>query len=123
MDKNTQNKKENVTRVTTIDKKKNFLRSLEANLGNISKACASANISRMTYYRWQDDDEPFKESCKEVEEALIDTSENKLLELIKQGNITAIIFHLKTKGKSRGYNETTQLEITKPISEINFNEI
>ena len=54
---------------------------------------------------------------------MLDTSENKLLELIKQGNITAIIFHLKTKGRSRGYNESTQLEITKPISEINFDEI
>tara|TARA_Y100001963_G_scaffold22004_1_gene28648 strand:+ start:130 stop:501 length:372 start_codon:yes stop_codon:yes gene_type:complete len=123
MGKNTQNTKSKVTKVTTSDKKKNFLEALHNNLGNISEACNKINISRQTYYRWIDDDVEFDEQCRNVEESLLDLAEHRLLQKIDSSDTTSIIFFLKTKGKKRGYNESTQLEITKPISEINFDEI
>ena len=123
MDKNTENNKTNVTKVTTSDKKKNFLEALHNNLGNISEACNKINISRQTYYRWVDDDVEFEEQCKNVEESLLDLAENRLLEKIDKYDTTSIIFFLKTKGKKRGYIEKQEVEHTKPISEINFDEI
>lgn len=46
-----------------------------------------------------------KELCHEQKEALLDFTEKKLLEKIAEGNLTAIIFFLKTQGRSRGYYE------------------
>ena len=123
MSKNTENTKTKVTNVTSSTKKDNFLKALKNNLGNISQACKSSKISRQTYYRWIDDDVEFEEQCKNVEESLLDLAENRLLEKIDKYDTTSIIFFLKTKGKKRGYIEKQEVEHTKPISEINFDEI
>ena len=122
MGKNTQNKKTNGTDGTLSDKKRKFIKQLTENLGNVSQTCTELNIGRRTYYHWLEDEE-FEETVRDAEESLLDESEFQLMSAIKSGILTAIIFHLKTKGRKRGYNESTQLEITKPISEINYNEI
>ena len=123
MAKNTQNTSKKVTKVTTSDKKEKFLKALKLNLGNISEGCKAINISRQTYYRWIDDDQDFESKCKNVSESLLDLAENRLLEKINDYDTTSIIFFLKTKGRKRGYQEKQELELTKPISEINFEEI
>jgi|TARA_Y100000015_G_C2390508_1_gene89852 hypothetical protein len=123
MAKKTQNTSKKVTKVTTSDKKEKFLKALKLNLGNISEGCKAINISRQTYYRWIDDDQDFESKCQNVSESLLDLAENRLLEKINDYDTTSIIFFLKTKGRKRGYQEKQELELTKPISEINFEEI
>lgn len=91
------------------EKKERFLEVLNQSAGFISAACEAANISRRTYYRWYDKDEKFRQSCKDVEESNIDYAESKLLQQIKDGNTTATIFFLKTKGKNRGYVERQEV--------------
>ena len=122
MGKNTQNKKTNGTNGTLLDKKRKFIKQLTENLGNVSQTCTELNIGRRTYYHWLEDEE-FEVAVRDAEESLLDESEFQLMSAIKSGNLTAIIFHLKTKGRKRGYNESMQLEVSKPISEINFNEV
>lgn len=46
-----------------------------------------------------------KEAYEEARETLLDDTENALYRQIQDGNITAIIFALKTIGKHRGYVE------------------
>ena len=111
MAKNTQN-------TPQLNKKETFLKALEANLGNIKASCLSTNIHRRTYYLWVEKDE-----CNGVQEGLIDLAESQLLTKIKNGDITAIIFFLKCRAKSRGYNERTELELIRPIKEIDFEDI
>ena len=123
MAKKTQNTSKKVTKVTTSDKKEKFLKALKLNLGNISEGCKAINISRQTYYRWIDDDQDFESKCQNVSESLLDLAENRLLEKTNDYDTTSIIFFLKTKGRKRGYQEKQELELTKPISEINFEEI
>lgn len=49
-----------------------------------------------------------KAAIEEEREGVKDFAEGKLLEQINSGNITAIIFYLKTQAKSRGYIERTE---------------
>ena len=108
MAKKTQNTKTDGTKGTLSDKKELFLKALKNNLGNVSASCSAVNIGRQTYYNWIEAD---------------NLAENRLLEKIDKYDTTSIIFFLKTKGRKRGYNESTQLELVKPISEITFDEI
>ena len=134
----------------TKENKVNFLKALQDNYANISKACEAIGISRFTYYKWFDSDKKFAEKCKEITERGIDYSESQLKKLIEgfeyeeeettyvngedgkpkikeykkkkvhvQPNVTAIIFHLKTKGKNRGYVEKIENEVTiNPFMEL-----
>lgn len=77
--------------------------------GNISSTCSALNIDRNTFFKWRKDYEELNRALTDVEESLIDFSESKLLEQIQEGNLTAIIFHLKTKGKNRGYIERQEV--------------
>ena len=114
MTKNIQNRQKST-------KKEKFLKALESNLGHITDACKSANIHRQTYYMWIEKDKDFKQSCDDVQETFLDLAESKLLEKIKEGDNTCIIFFLKTRGKKRGYIEKQEVELVKPIDDIEFN--
>src|SRR5215510_7221620 len=44
-----------------------------------------------------------QETVKETVEHALDVAEHKLLGAVTKGNMTAVIFYLKTKGRERGY--------------------
>ena len=54
------------------------------------------------------------ELIEQVTEQNLDLAEVELLKQIKEGNIAAIIFYLKTKGKHRGYVERQQVQAVMP---------
>ena len=89
-------------------KKENLLKALEKSLGIVSTACVSIGISRTTYYKYYNEDKEFKQSVDSIGDIALDCAESQLFELIKEKNVTAIIFYLKTKGKKRGYVEKLQ---------------
>lgn len=93
-------------------KKKTFIENLHQAFGNITKACSTCGISRQTYYDWKKEDEEFNYHVENIEEYIIDTVENHLLDQIKEGNTVATIFYLKTKGKKRGYVERSEIDHT-----------
>ena len=86
-------------------KKAQLLKALEKSLGIVSTACEAASISRTTYYKYYNEDKDFKRSVDSISDIALDCAESQLFELIKEKNVTAIIFYLKTKGKKRGYIE------------------
>ena len=86
---------------------------------NISATCAALNIDRNTFISWREKYPKLKQGLSDVDESLIDFSESKLMEQINDGNLTAIIFHLKTKGKNRGYVERQEQDLTvNPFEEL-----
>ena len=90
----------------TTKAKELFLSLFYKKFCNIHQTCEAVNTSRRTYYDWMEQDEEFKKAITDIQEGLIDFSESQLLGLIQGKHPTAIIFHLKTKGKKRGYIET-----------------
>jgi len=107
-----------------ILKKETFLAALLNSDGNISKACGQTNISRTTIYDWIKKDDKFQEKVSYVNEELLDMAEDQLLTMIRNGNLTATIFYLKTKGQARGYIEkqyVQQTQMTMPIKVFDLN--
>lgn len=88
--------------------KKAFIENMQRTLGNITESCKAVNISRSTFYEWRDHDEEFARQIADVEESCIDFAESKLKQRIAEGDTSANIFYLKTKGRNRGYNEKVE---------------
>lgn len=89
-------------------KKKQFPIALKDCLGIVSAACARVDIARNTYYNWRKADPAFAAECDEIDELVLDLGESTLHELVKEKNVVATIFLLKTKGKKRGYVERVE---------------
>lgn len=89
--------------------KERLLISLKDCSGIVTFACEKVGLSRQTFYRWYREDAEFKERADAINELQIDIAEASLLKKIQKGDTTAIIFYLKTKGKSRGYTERKEI--------------
>ncbi len=94
------------------ERKRATLEIYEKSMGNISYTCKQIGITRQTFYRWCKNDKQFNEAVNEVPETNLDFAESALLKNIKEGKETSLIFFLKTKGKSRGYVERTEHDVT-----------
>lgn len=79
---------------------------------NMTAAASAMGIARRTLVRWREGDPDLDAQLKDIEESLVDFSESQLMAAINEGNLTAIIFHLKTKGKHRGYIEGQEITAT-----------
>lgn len=109
---------ETATSVSEFDKiahkKKALLIALERTLGNVADACKTVGVSRSTYYNYLREDTDFAELVSNIDESGLDYAESILKQKVLTGNMTAIIFYLKTKGKDRGYIETVNNRIQNP---------
>ena len=86
-----------------------MLKALEQSLGVVTVACKKADIPRSTYYKWLKEDEMFSMAVQEIENIALDFAESQLHKQIGDGNTSATIFYLKTKGKKRGYIERQEI--------------
>lgn len=70
----------------------------------VQLACEKSGIGRTTYYRWLKEDQDFSERAYEALNSGIDVmndyAESQLLSAIKDKNLTAIIFWLKSRHKA-----------------------
>jgi hypothetical protein len=101
-------------------RKKAMIGAMKSQLGIVTKAAKIVGIERRTFYRWYEEDEDFKAAIDDIENIALDYVEGKLYELIQEKNVTAVIFHLKCRGKKRGYSEKSQVEHSGEI-DINAN--
>ena len=83
--------------------------ALKEKHGNMSASARFLGCSRNTISRYIDTYPTVKAVYEEERETLIDFAENQLFKQVQDGNITAIIFTLKTIGKSRGYVERQEV--------------
>jgi hypothetical protein len=95
----------------TEQHKKAMLDALEKSLGVVTAACKTVGVGRTTHYLWMDTDPDYKAAVEELSDVAIDFAESQLHKQIKDGNSTATIFFLKTKGKKRGYVERQEVDV------------
>ena len=102
-------------------KKEAMLQALENSLGVVTVACKQSDTPRSTYYKWLKEDDEFAKSVKEIENIALDFAESQLHSQMKDGNTSATIFYLKTKGKKRGYIERSELDLSSGDEPIKIN--
>ena len=98
-------KKQYAERASTRDKKAQVLASLKGSMGILSPALASAGVTRKMHSEWMRKDPKYAEAVNEIAEVALDYVETQHYLNIKNGNVVSIIYHLKTKGRHRGYSE------------------
>lgn len=79
--------------------------ALKAKAGNIAAAAKALGVARSTLYRRIEKSPGLQDVLTDAREELVDIAESALRKEVLEGNITAIIFTLKTQGKGRGYVE------------------
>lgn len=87
-------------------KDKQFLRLLYIYKGNLAMVAEAMGVHHTSVCGRINRNPIFKERLDTIRERLLDKSEQKLLKAAhKKEDLQAIIFHLKSKGKHRGYGD------------------
>lgn len=110
---------------TDINKKK-MIEALEMSLGVVTSAVKAVGIHRSTHYDWYNDDPEYRKAVDDIVNVSLDFAETQLFQSMKDQNVAAVIFYLKTKGKQRGYIERSEFEFKKgepDLSELTTEEI
>lgn len=104
-------------------KQKAMLEALEKSLGVVATAAKACGMHRSSHYIWMQESSLYAEAYNDIKELAIDFAESHLHQLIGKGDVASTIFFLKTKGKSRGYVERTEITGSEgaPIIHIQHN--
>lgn len=96
--------KARTSRNSTISAQKAFmLACLKESMGLVKPAAEKCGIDRKTHNNWMEKDSKYREAVLMLAEDNLDLAELSLLKQVIDGNVPAIIFHLKSKGIARGY--------------------
>ncbi len=93
----------------TVTRKANLLKAMVRTLCIMTTALAGAHVTRKTYSLWRADDEVFAKAADELLEVQLDYVEGALFKRVQEGDTTAILFYLRTKGRARGYEDKSRL--------------
>jgi len=77
--------------------------------GFITQAAKQLGISRQHLYTLINNHPTVKEALTDAREEMKDFAEGKLIQNIKEGKETSLIFYLKTQAKDRGYVERAEV--------------
>lgn len=88
---------------------KQYADALIAARGIVADAARALGVDRSSVHRAINRYQTVADARDDAREAQIDRVESKLLNEIDNGNITAIIFYLKTQAKHRGYSERQEI--------------
>lgn len=77
--------------------------------GLLAVAARQLGCSRQTVYNYVEKYSTVASALAEARETNIDFVEGQLMKAIRDGNVPAIMFFLKTVGKSRGYVERQEV--------------
>ena len=105
----------------TEQHKKAVIEALEKSLGVVTSACKNAGVGRTQFYNWLKEDKEFAKQVNDISNIALDFAETQLHKQINDGNTSATIFYLKTKGKKRGYIEKIEVDQDTKMEISGFN--
>ena len=92
-----------------IPSKTALIEALKKHDGNMASCAKEFSCSRALVWSYVDRDRQLRELTDELQETFIDEAESQLYKAIREGNVVATIFFLKTKARHRGYSERLEL--------------
>ena len=84
--------------------------------GLVTSAAHRLGIGRRTFYSYMEKHPEVRDAIDEATARTLDLAENRLLQAIDSGDLQAIMFYLRTKGKSRGYTEKVESELSGTVA-------
>ncbi len=92
-----------------IGSEERLCEALRLNRGIPAYAATALGVSRQAVWQYMKKRPHLIEFAADLKETQVDISEAKLFQAIDKGDVRAIIFHLRTIGKDRGYVERTEV--------------
>lgn len=89
----------------------NIANALERTAGNVYLAAKALGVARSALYKKINESEELQQALADAREAIVDIAETSLRQQVVEGNITAVIFTLKTLGRQRGYIEHQRMDV------------
>jgi hypothetical protein len=78
--------------------------------GNMAAAARGLGVARVSLWSFVQKRPKLQELLSDLRESFKDNAESALYSAVLAGELTAIIFYLKTQAKDRGYVERQQIE-------------
>ena len=88
---------------------KKAIQAIQGSGGFVTTVAQRLECSRQYVYTLMNKYATVREALEDEREKIKDMAEGELLKQIRGGNMTAIIFYLKTQGKHLGYVERQEL--------------
>ncbi len=85
-----------------------LIEAIQLHNGNLAAVARTLKASRSGIYKRLKQLPSAQEALKDARETMLDEAEATLYQDALTGNTTALIFFLKTQGKSRGYTEKVE---------------
>ena len=92
--------------------KEKFLEALKGTMGIQTVIARKLGINRATVADYLKNDQELQDAFQQEKESALDLAESKLLQGINDGDAECIRFYLRTVGKSRGYTERVEQELS-----------
>jgi hypothetical protein len=92
-----------------IGSEERLMEAMKKNRGIMAFAAVSLGVTRQAVWDYIHRRPHLKPLIEDIRQTSVDRTEAKLFKLIDGGDVRAVIFHLKTQGKDRGYVERTEM--------------
>nr|DAO72419.1 MAG TPA: Terminase small subunit [Caudoviricetes sp.] len=97
----------------TPEKQVAFCAALAASGGNVTRACEAVGISRMTAYRWREEDAEFAAEWERAKAIGLDALEDEALRRAFEGVEVPVLHRGKTVATVRNYSDTLAIFLLK----------
>lgn len=85
-----------------------FLEELERQKGSCYAAYNKLGLPYGRYYKWRKEDPEFDKACAEMQNSMVEFAEQRMYDLIAEGNPVLLKFFLSARGN---YTEKKQIEV------------
>lgn len=89
--------------------------AIKKHKGNIAAVARKFGVARSTIYNRMAELPELQDARHDAREAMLDDAESVLYKKVLEGSTAELIFFLKTQGKTRGYVERSEQELSGSI--------